>query len=102
MDNNCPYCAKKYQLSGEQLKDIFPNIEQEVGRKGIPALLSSGCSRCNYRGYTKRLAAFELAAFQRDSTGPIVNIRPLLVDVFRKLINGSTSAKEAARLSKQL
>lgn len=100
--NNCPACAKRYQLKSSELRDIFPNIGKELDQKGIWALLSSGCSKCDYKGYTKYIGAFELAVLDRKAKPPMLRFRPIMVDIFRKLINGVSSAKEAAKVSSKL
>lgn len=102
VNNNCRHCAKRYRVNARELANIFPGINTEVGQDDVSALFSAGCPRCSYRGYTKRLAAFELASFDPRPTPPLLKLRPLMVDVFRKFTAGTTSAKEAARLNQSL
>jgi type II secretory ATPase GspE/PulE/Tfp pilus assembly ATPase PilB-like protein len=102
INNNCPHCAKRYSIKKTELSGIFPDIGRQMKADSVPALLSSGCTHCDYRGFTKRLAAFEIARLDSTNGEPAVSIRPIMVDIFRKLLSGTTSAQEAARIARKM
>ncbi len=105
----CPYCRKPHVPSAAELRLLG------LGREApLPTLYRpSGCERCDFQGYRGRLAIMELLRMDGDideliarratareirSTALAKGFTPLAEDGMRRVLDGSTSLEEIARV----
>ena len=111
----CPHCARKREFTQEE-KDIMNSIakkyNEELNFDGKFTYDTVGCSRCNNSGFYGRIGVFEILNMTDEikelvvkdaSTMEIRNkaieqgYRPLVIDGFKKVLDGYTTLAELNR-----
>ena len=111
----CPHCARKREFTQEE-KDIMNGIakkyNEELNFDGKFTYDTVGCSRCNDSGFYGRIGVFEILNMTDEikelvvkdaSTMEIRNkaieqgYRPLVIDGFKKVLDGYTTLAELNR-----
>ena len=111
----CPHCARKREFTQEE-KDIMNGIakkyNEELNFDGKFTYDTVGCSRCNNSGFYGRIGVFEILNMTDEikelvvkdaSTMEIRNkaieqgYRPLVIDGFKKVLDGYTTLAELNR-----
>ena len=111
----CPHCARKREFTQEE-KDIMNSIAKKYNEElifdGKFTYDTVGCSRCNNSGFYGRIGVFEILNMTDEikelvvkdaSTMEIRNkaieqgYRPLVIDVFKKVLDGYTTPAELNR-----
>jgi type II secretory ATPase GspE/PulE/Tfp pilus assembly ATPase PilB-like protein len=105
----CPHCKQPYQP--ELMEGRLLGLEKEA--LNITIYQATGCEHCNYQGYKGRLAIMELLKLDSDldeliaRRAPAIEIRnmalskgftTLAADGIRRVLDGSTSIEEVARV----
>ncbi len=105
----CPYCRKPHVPSAAELRLLGLGKEAPLPTLYRP----SGCERCDFQGYRGRLAIMELLRMDGDideliarratareirSTALAKGFTPLAEDGMRRVLDGSTSLEEIARV----
>jgi type II secretory ATPase GspE/PulE/Tfp pilus assembly ATPase PilB-like protein len=106
----CPHCRKPHVPSAGELRLLGLGKEEAP----LPTLYRpSGCERCDFQGYRGRLAIMELLRMDGDideliarratareirSTALAKGFTPLAEDGMRRVLDGSTSLEEIARV----
>jgi type II secretory ATPase GspE/PulE/Tfp pilus assembly ATPase PilB-like protein len=105
----CPHCKQPYQP--ELMEGRLLGLEKEA--LNITIYQATGCEHCNYQGYKGRLAIMELLKLDSDldeliaRRAPVIEIRnmalskgftTLAADGIRRVLDGSTSIEEVARV----
>jgi general secretion pathway protein E/type IV pilus assembly protein PilB len=105
----CPHCRKPYPAEAQERR----LLGQENQRPAPILYRSAGCELCEYQGYRGRLAIMELLRLDADmdeliarraTTREVHNaavakgFRTLAEDGLRRVLDGSTSLEEVARV----
>ena len=117
----CPYCKKKVRLESEKekyvrekLKNIPKEALPDIDRKGpLYAYEPVGCKKCNYKGYSGRVALFEMIEMTPELAN-IINENPTNLAILKearrqkmvtmeedgviKALQGITSIEEVMRV----
>ncbi len=104
----CPHC--KYAYRPEQMERKLLDIQAD---DGIMLYRAAGCDLCRHQGYAGRIAIMELLKMDNDLDDLIAHrasmrelkqaaldkgFRPLAVDGLRRVVQGTTSLSEVARV----
>lgn len=105
----CPACKKEYSITDNEHELLLGHhIEKRLAYHGV------GCEKCNYTGYSGRLAICEVLplndqlrqmVFEGASTGSILTTAhrhgmvPLLEDGLHKAMDGLTTIEEVLRVA---
>jgi general secretion pathway protein E/type IV pilus assembly protein PilB len=105
----CPHCRKPYPAEAHELH----LLGQEHKRPAPILYRAAGCELCEFQGYRGRIAIMEVLRLDADideliakraTTRDIRNValakgfRPLAEDGLRRVLDGSTSIEEVARV----
>lgn len=105
----CPHCKQPYQP--EMMEGRLLGLEKEA--LNITIYQATGCEHCNYQGYKGRIAIMELLKLDSDldeliaRRAPAIEIRTMALtkgfitlaeDGIRRVLDGSTSLEEVARV----
>ncbi|MHB1290592.1 MAG: GspE/PulE family protein [Sulfuricella sp.] len=105
----CPHCKQPYQP--EMMEGHLLGLEK--GELNVTIYQATGCEQCNYQGYKGRIAIMELLKMGADldeliaRRAPAIEIKtlalskgfiPLAEDGVRRVLDGSTSLDEVARV----
>lgn len=111
----CPYCAVEREFTAEE-KEIIEGIGKRFDYKfdieNKHTYKTVGCDKCNGTGYYSRIAAYEILVIS-DRIKELINdnrplseiraiayeegYRPLIVDAFRKVLEGCTTIEEVKK-----
>ncbi|BAN34418.1 general secretion pathway protein E [Sulfuricella denitrificans skB26] len=105
----CPHCKQPYQP--EVMEGRLLGLEKE--KLNITIYQATGCEHCNYQGYKGRIAIMELLKLDSDldeliaRRAPAIEVRAMALskgfitlaeDGIRRVLDGSTSLEEVARV----
>jgi len=105
----CPHCKQPYQP--EVMEGRLLGLEKN--KLDITIYQATGCEHCNYQGYKGRIAIMELLKMDSDldeliaRRAPTIEIRTMALtkgfitlaeDGIRRVLDGSTSLEEVARV----
>ncbi|MHB9103147.1 MAG: GspE/PulE family protein [Sulfuricella sp.] len=105
----CPHCKQPYQP--EMMEGHLLGLEKD--ELNVTIYQATGCEQCNYQGYKGRIAIMELLKMGADldeliaRRAPAIEIKtlalskgfiPLAEDGVRRVLDGSTSLDEVARV----
>jgi type II secretory ATPase GspE/PulE/Tfp pilus assembly ATPase PilB-like protein len=105
----CPHCKQPYQP--EMMEGRLLGLEKD--KLDITIYQATGCEHCNYQGYKGRIAIMELLKLDSDldeliaKRAPAIEIRAMALskgfitlaeDGIRRVLDGSTSLEEVARV----
>ena len=104
----CLHCREGYELEPE-----LANLLGLPSDKAIPVYRAIGCARCSHQGFSGRIALLEVLRFDEDmedllarrasmremrETARANGFRDLRDDALRRVVDGTTSLDEAARV----
>ncbi|MBO5179707.1 MAG: Flp pilus assembly complex ATPase component TadA [Clostridia bacterium] len=108
----CPNCAKEREFTPEEIEE-FKIIERryhhEFNLEGKHTYEPVGCEKCNKTGFYERIAAIEILSIDDKLRDLIIDdrpaseirraafeagYRPLVVDAFEKVLQGTTTIAE--------
>ena len=105
----CPHCKQPYQP--EMMEGRLLGLDKD--KLDITIYQATGCEHCNYQGYKGRIAIMELLKLDSDldeliaRRAPTIEIRNMALskgfitlaeDGIRRVLDGSTSLEEVARV----
>ena len=105
----CPHCKQPYQPEPHELR----LLGTAAGRQPPTVYRASGCDLCDFQGYRGRHAIMELVRMDGDldelvarratlreirNAATAKGFRPLADDGLRRVLDGSTSLEEVARV----
>jgi len=105
----CPHCKQPYQP--EMMEGRLLGLDKN--KLNITIYQATGCEHCNYQGYKGRIAIMELLKLDSDldeliaRRAPTIEIRNMALskgfitlaeDGIRRVLDGSTSLEEVARV----
>jgi type IV pilus assembly protein PilB len=124
----CPFCKEKVK----PVKEVRENIFKELGKlppiikKELPFKITSvqevwmfeakGCKRCNFKGYSGRVALFEVLAMTKNLADIVLKepsenkileeaknqgMTTMKQDGIIKVLNGVTSMEEVLRVAEE-
>jgi type IV pilus assembly protein PilB len=109
----CPDCKGPDPNPSKFLLKVLGFTDQEL--EGVTFMKGAGCKRCNDTGYRGRLAIFEMLTMNNElrelamKRAPVVKLRQaavasgmrnLMADGKLKIIHGTTTLDEIARITK--
>lgn len=108
----CPHCAVKREFSKDEI-DLIQKFGERYHEKfdftNKFTYDTKGCKQCNHTGYLDRIAAFEVLELTDEIKDLIVSgasslkiremaldqgYKPLVIDAFKKVIDGITTVEE--------
>ena len=106
----CVHCRRPYKAESHEMRLLYPT----AGGEAAPVIYRAmGCQRCDFQGYRGRLPVMELLRMDNDLDELIAQratarelrrvaaekgFRPLAEDGLRRVLDGSTSLEEVARV----
>ena len=111
----CTDCAKERDFTQEELdefKRIGERYDYKFDLEGKHTYDVVGCDKCNHTGYYERIAAVEILNVDEKIRDLIIadspaseirksayesGYRPLVIDAFNKVLNGTTTIEEVKR-----
>ncbi|MDA8162042.1 MAG: GspE/PulE family protein [Desulfobacteraceae bacterium] len=104
----CRYCKETYAVTGEQLRELWPDLKDD----SLRITRGRGCSRCRNTGYWGRIGIYEVLPVS-EAVKKMIHLgkddaelkaqalkegmMPLRYDGLRKVIKGVTSLDEVMR-----